>query len=122
MTQDERGHPHTRGAPKAPVLPNHRINGESPGPIHIRHSTRARISCVLMNLTLSVDAAVVARARKSVAALGLSLNQAVRDYLSDLAGCSPREAAVAEVARLSHQAEGTRADWKFDRDQIHKRP
>ena len=50
-----------------------------------------------MKLTLSVDAAVVARARKSAAALGLSLNQAVRNYLSDLAGRSPREVVFAEV-------------------------
>lgn len=75
-----------------------------------------------MNLTLSVDAVVVARARKSAAALGLSLNQAVRNYLSDLAGRSPREVVVAEVARLSHQAQGDRAGWKFDREQIHERP
>ena len=70
-----------------------------------------------MRLTLSVDAAVVARARKSAAALGLSLNQVVRNYLSDLTGRSPREVVVAEVARLSDQAQGDRAGWKFDREQ-----
>ena len=75
-----------------------------------------------MNITLSVDAAVVARARKSAATLGLSLNQAVRDYLSDLAGRSPREVVIAEVVRLSDQARGDRAGWKFDREQIHERP
>ena len=75
-----------------------------------------------MKLTLSVDAAVVARARKSAAALGLSLNQAVRNYLSDLAGRSPREVVVAEVARLSDQAQGDREGWIFDREQIHERP
>ena len=74
-----------------------------------------------MNITLSVDAAVVARARKSAAALGLSLNQAVRNYLNDLAGGSPREAVIAEVTRLSDQAQGDRAGWIFDREQIHDR-
>ena len=75
-----------------------------------------------MKLTLSVDAAVAVRARKAAAALGLSLNQAVRNYLIDLAGCSSREVVAAEVARLSHQAHGDRADWKFDREQIQERP
>ena len=75
-----------------------------------------------MKLTLSVDAAVVERARKAAAALGLSLNQALRNYLSDLAGHLPREAVVAEVARLSHQAQGDRAGWTFEREQIHERP
>ena len=74
-----------------------------------------------MNLTLSVDAAVVARARKSAAAMGLSLNQAVRDYLSDLAGRSSREAVIAEVVHLSDQAHGHRAGWQFDREEIHER-
>ena len=75
-----------------------------------------------MNITLSVKEAVVARARKSAAAMGLSLNQAVRNYLSDLAGHSSREAVIAEVERLSDQAGGNRAGWRFDREQIHERP
>ena len=41
-----------------------------------------------MNLTLSLDAKVVAAARKSAAAMGLSLNQAVRNYLVRLAGAA----------------------------------
>ena len=75
-----------------------------------------------MNFILSVDAAVVARARKSAGALGLSLNKAVRNYLSDLAGHSPREVVIAEVGRLSDQAQWDRAGWKFDPEQIHERP
>ena len=75
-----------------------------------------------MNLTLSVDDVVVARARKAAASMGLSLNQAVRNYLSDLAGRSSREAVIAEVVRLSDQAGGKRAGWHFNREQIHERP
>ena len=75
-----------------------------------------------MKITLSVKDAVVARARKSAEALGLRLNQAVRNYLSDLAAHSPREAVIAEVERLSAQAGGHRAGWRFDREQIHERP
>ena len=39
---------------------------------------------VLMNVTLSVDARVVAEARRIAAARGTTLNQMIRDYLHDL--------------------------------------
>ena len=120
MTQDQRGHPHV--APTSLVVPTRPENGESPGPVHVRHSTRVPISCVDMKLPLSVDATIVVRARKAAAALGLSLNQAVRNFLSDLADHSRREVVSAEVARLSHQAQADREGWQFDREQIHERP
>ena len=74
-----------------------------------------------MNLTLSLDDKVVAEARKSAAALGLSLNQAVRDYLTSLAGRSSADDEIAEVRRLSELAGGDRAGWRFDRDELHQR-
>ena len=77
-----------------------------------------------MNIILSVKDAVVASARKSAEALGLNLNRVVRNYLSGLAGHSPREAVIAEVERLSAQAGGHRAGWgfcgPFDRKWIHR--
>ena len=76
---------------------------------------------VRMNLTLSLDDKVVAEARKSAAALGLSLNQAVRDYLTSLAGRSSADDEIAEVRRLSELACGDRAGWRFDRDELHQR-
>ena len=39
-----------------------------------------------MNLTLSIDEHVVAKARKKANALGKSLNQMIRDYLQSIAG------------------------------------
>jgi len=39
-----------------------------------------------MNITLAVDARVAEQARKAASARGNSLNQAVRDYLEQLAG------------------------------------
>ena len=39
-----------------------------------------------MNVTLSIDEQLVARARKKAEAMGKSLNQAIRDYLQRLAG------------------------------------
>ena len=41
-----------------------------------------------MNLTLSIDDEVVARARKRAEQLGTSVNQLVRDYLEQLNGLS----------------------------------
>ena len=38
-----------------------------------------------MNLTLSVDERIAEQARKAAGAMGKSLNQAVRDYLEQLA-------------------------------------
>ena len=38
-----------------------------------------------MNITLSVDERVADEARKAASAMGKSLNQAVRDYLEQLA-------------------------------------
>jgi uncharacterized protein DUF6364 len=72
-----------------------------------------------MNITLSVDDKVVARARKKAEALGKSLNQAVRDYLQKLAGGDDPEHSIEEFRRLSGQ--GNSRGWRFDRDEIHER-
>ena len=53
--------------------------------------------------------------------MGLSLNQAVRNYLVRLAGLRSPEEEIAEVKRLSEMAGGDRAGWTFDRDEIHRR-
>jgi predicted HicB family RNase H-like nuclease len=45
-----------------------------------------RTYTVLMNVTLSIDEQLVARAQKKADALGKSLNQLIRDYLQKLAG------------------------------------
>lgn len=74
-----------------------------------------------VNLTLSVDEQIVERARTTAAAMGLSLNQAVRDYLSELAGQSSREADIAQVEQLSLVAGGNRRGWRFNRGELHER-
>ncbi|MBV9072287.1 MAG: ribbon-helix-helix protein, CopG family [Acidobacteria bacterium] len=72
-----------------------------------------------MNLTLSVDEDVVARARKRADALGKSLNQLVREYLQKLAGNDDPEATIAELKRLSGR--GDSRGRRFSRDEIHER-
>lgn len=75
-----------------------------------------------MNLTLSVREHVVSRARRAAQAMGKSLNQAVREYLEQLAETSDPERDVEELLRLSHQSGGRSGGWRFDRQEIHERP
>ena len=72
-----------------------------------------------MNVTLSIDEQVVARARKKAEALGKSLNQLVRDYLQKLAGSDDPERSLREFERLS--GTGNSRGWRFNRDEIHER-
>ena len=72
-----------------------------------------------MNITLSVDDRVVEQARKAAQAMGKSLNQAVRDYLEQLAGQAQREAVVDELQALSMTGRGPSAGWRFDREEVY---
>jgi hypothetical protein len=72
-----------------------------------------------MNLTLSVDEQVVARARKKAASMGKSLNQLVRDYLQSIAGTDDPERWIEEMRRLS--GHGNSRGWRFNREEIHER-
>ena len=72
-----------------------------------------------MNLTLSVDEQVVARARKNAEALGKSLNQLIRDYLENLAGLDDAERSIEEFKRLS--GKGDSRGWRFKRDELYDR-
>jgi hypothetical protein len=72
-----------------------------------------------MNVTLSIDDQLVARARKKAVALGKSLNQLVRDYLQTVAGGDDPEGSIEEFKRLS--GKGHSRGWRFDRDEIHER-
>jgi hypothetical protein len=75
---------------------------------------------VLMNVTLSIDEQLVARAREKAEALGKSLNQLIRDYLQTIAGGDDPERSIEEFGRLSGQ--GHSRGWRFNRDEIHERP
>lgn len=73
-----------------------------------------------MNLTLSVDAQTVEKARRVAQAMHKSLNQVVREYLEQLAGQDQRERDAEEFRQLSGRGRPD-PDWKFDRDEIHAR-
>jgi len=72
-----------------------------------------------MNVTLSIDEQLVARARKKAEAMGKSLNQLVRDYLQKLAGGDDPERSIEEFEQLSGR--GHSRGWRFNRNEIHER-
>lgn len=79
-----------------------------------------RTYTVSMNVTLSIDEQLLARARKKANALGKSLNQLIRDYLAQLAGGDDPERSIVEFKRLSGR--GDSRGWRFNRDELHERP
>lgn len=72
-----------------------------------------------MNVTLSMDEHLLARARKRAEALGTSLNQLIRDYLESFVGGDDPERSIEEFNRLSGR--GHSRGWRFDRDEVHER-
>ena len=72
-----------------------------------------------MNITLSVDKQIVARARKRAHVLGKSLNQIIREYLETLAGADDAQRSIEEFRRLS--GKGHSSGWRFNRDELHER-
>ena len=74
-----------------------------------------------MNVTLSIDDRILERARERAAALGKSLNQAIRDYLEVLAGEVDVEATIDEMRQLSARSGGDSRGWRFDRGELHDR-
>lgn len=74
-----------------------------------------------MNITLSVDERIAEQARAAASAMGKSLNQAVRDYLEQLAGS---QQLALELRAFEHSAlasPGRLAGWKFDREDANRR-
>jgi hypothetical protein len=73
-----------------------------------------------MNITLSIDERVADSARKAAQSMGKSLNQAVRDYLEQLAGGQQIAAEVASFERSARSTPGRLSGWRFDRDQANR--
>ena len=75
-----------------------------------------------MNITLSADEKLLAKARAYAQTHDTTLNQLIRDYLERLTGHLDREHAAEEFARLSRSALGP-ADpaYRFERKALHER-
>jgi antitoxin component of RelBE/YafQ-DinJ toxin-antitoxin module len=74
-----------------------------------------------MNITLAVDEQVVEQARKAARAMGKSLNQAVRDYLEQLAGADQNALQVERFVESARNSPGRLGGWRFNRDELHDR-
>ena len=74
-----------------------------------------------MNITLAVDEQVADSARKAAKAMGKSLNQAVRDYLEQLAGSQQIENEIATFEQSARATPGRLGGWRFDRDEANRR-
>ena len=74
-----------------------------------------------MNLTLSVDEKIVRKARKAAESLGMSLNEAVRRFLVELAGGDSADQDIAEMRELSMRSGGDSRGKRLDREELHER-
>ena len=74
-----------------------------------------------MNITLSVDERIAEQARKAAGAMGKSLNQAVRDYLDQMAGGPALEAELQAFERSALATPGQLQGWRFDREEANRR-
>jgi len=74
-----------------------------------------------VNITLSVDERIAEAARAAARKMGKSLNQAVRDYLEQLAG-QERQATEWQLwEQRCLSGGGSLKGYKFDRDAAHDR-
>jgi hypothetical protein len=78
---------------------------------------------VMLNITLSADGDLIAKARAYAQARNTTLNQLVRDYLERLTGQIDPQRAAEEFAELARSRPG-RSDegYVFDRSALHARP
>lgn len=74
-----------------------------------------------MNITLSIDERIADQARQAALAMGKSLNQAVRDYLEQLAGSQQLGAELRAFEQSALSSPGRLSGWKFDRDEANRR-
>ena len=74
-----------------------------------------------MNVTLSIDEQVVARARSIAAVRGTSLNQLIRDYLEELTRPGDVKSVLEQLdAVWSESPVRSRGPWT--REELHERP
>ena len=74
-----------------------------------------------VNLTLSLDDKLLDRARRLAARRGLSLNQMIRDYLSEVTGEPSPQELVDELDSLWAESRGDSRGWRFNREELHDR-
>ena len=73
-----------------------------------------------VNITLSIDDQVVAKARHIAAVRGTSLNQLVRDYLDDLTRHNDVKSVLDELDSMWSESTG-RSQGPWRREELHER-
>ena len=74
-----------------------------------------------MNVTLSIDDEVVARARELATRRGTSVNQLIRDYLDELASEMTSEEILGELEHLWSTSSGDSSGRRWTREELHER-
>ncbi len=75
-----------------------------------------------MNVTLSIDDRLVARARELAARQGTSLNQMIRRLLEEATAASSPEVLLAELEELWEGEKGDSKGRPWRREELHDRP
>jgi antitoxin component of RelBE/YafQ-DinJ toxin-antitoxin module len=89
--------------------------------VQFAHNMCELLESPAMNITLSVDERIAEQARKAAQAMGKSLNQAVRDYLEQLAGGSQLAVDLAAFEQSALATPGRLQGWRFDREEANRR-
>jgi antitoxin component of RelBE/YafQ-DinJ toxin-antitoxin module len=74
-----------------------------------------------MNVTLSIDQRIAEEARRAAGAMGKSLNQALRDYLEQLARADQLREQLDAFEASALITTGRLRGWNFDRDEANRR-
>jgi hypothetical protein len=79
----------------------------------------------MKNLTLRIDEAVLAEARKQAALKGTTVAKLVREFLAAVVAESEQDRTAAQTARcelveLSERSKSGLGDWKWNRDEIYE--
>jgi hypothetical protein len=76
----------------------------------------------MANLTITIDAEVLKKARMRALEAGTSVNALLREYLESYTGLRPsHETVVAEIVMLSKKSRSRRGSARWTRDDIHDR-
>ena len=73
-----------------------------------------------MNLTLSIDKNLLAKARRTAGAMGLSLNEMIRHYLEKVAGEGDQAATFLELRDLFTTHGGHSSGRTWTREDLHR--
>jgi hypothetical protein len=76
----------------------------------------------MKNITLSADENLIASARAYAQAHDTTLNDLIRNYLTQITGPLDREAAAAALVKLARERSGRSEEgWRFNREEVHQR-